>query len=80
MSEEEEFRLSLRVSGELMVLVEMHQERMEKLTGAPFTKTQAVASLIEAGSIAWGASVRVGALSPAVVVTMGADAIAKGGK
>jgi hypothetical protein len=79
MAEDVENRLSLRVSNEIMEAITKHQERMEKMVGAPFTRTQSVSSLIETGSIAWAACESVGALSPAVVISVGADALGKKG-
>jgi hypothetical protein len=78
MAEDAENRLSLRVSDEIMATIARHQERMAKMVGAPFTRTQAVSSLVEMGAIAWAACERVGALSPAVVIAVGADTLQKG--
>ena len=71
--EDTEHRLSLRVSAEVMELIEGHQQRLKRYHGAPFTRTQAVTSLIEIGSLTWMASERVGALSPALLIAKGAD-------
>ena len=72
--EDTEHRLSLRVSAEVMELIKGHQQRLKRSHGTPFTRTQAVTSLIEIGSLTWGASDRVGALTPAVLIAKGVDA------
>jgi hypothetical protein len=79
MTDDVEHRLSMRLSEETLAQIEQHQERMKKRTGASFTRTQAVTSLVEAGGMAWGASVKAGALSPAALLGWASDNFGKGG-
>ena len=70
-------RLSVRVQQETLDIIETHQHEMEKQTGARWTKTQAVESLISIGFLTWQATVRVGAFSPAVLISRGVDSSPK---
>jgi hypothetical protein len=78
--EPEELRLSLRVSPEVMALVEAHQERLKRLNGSPFTKTQAITSLIEIGSLTWSATEKAAAFSPAALISWASENYGKGAK
>lgn len=66
-------RLSVRIPQETLDVIKLHQAAMEKRTGAPFTMTQAVTSLVSTGFLTWQASDRCGCISPAVLIAKGAD-------
>ena len=75
---EPELRLSMRMSVQMNKAIDQHVKRMEKRNpGVEFTRTQAVSSLVEAGSMAWRLSDQAGTLGPAALLSWAADNFGK---
>lgn len=66
-----ENRLSMRLSDHGVAIVDEHATRMEKLTGAEVSRSQAVESLLAAGALVWSAVQRTGSWSPTALVDAG---------
>jgi hypothetical protein len=66
-----ENRLSMRLSGHGVGVVNAQRARMEKVSGAAVSRSQAVESLIAAGAQAWETVQRIGSWNVAKLVEAG---------
>jgi hypothetical protein len=66
-----EERLSMRLSVHGVAAAKEHAARMEKLTGAAVSRSQAIESLIAAGALVWSAVERTGSWSPTALIDAG---------
>jgi len=71
-----ENRLSMRLSDRGVAVVTEHTQRMEVLTGAEVSRSQAIESLIAAGDLVWSAVQRSGSWSVTALIDAGERALA----
>ena len=64
-------RLSMRLSARGVAVVTEHTERMETLTGAAVSRSQAIESLLAVGALVWTAVERTGSWSPTALIDAG---------
>lgn len=66
-----EERLSMRLSVNGVAAAKEHAARMEKLTGAAVSRSQAIESLMAVGALVWSAVERTGSWSPTALIDAG---------